>query len=233
MNLFYSNQIEGDILHLSQTEANHLRVLRIQPGATITVLDGQGHLYTTKVLESNKKGAVCSILNTKYFPKEEKPYLHVAIAPTKSNDRTEFFLEKAVELGVDEITFFISEHSERKKINEERMHKIMLSACKQSQCYHFPQLQFNVKLEAVLNNTEYDFKGIAHCMADENKTELINTAGKRNLVLIGPEGDFSSKEVEIAKSNGFSPIDLGASRLRTETAGIYVCAVFRCTNSNF
>ena len=225
MNLFYSENITDQIIAFENSELQHLKVLRQEPGNTIMVLDGKGSLYESELIEIKKKTATAKVLKKSIVKKNRSYYLHVAIAPTKNNDRIEFFLEKAIELGVDEISFINTERTEKKNLKAERMQKILLSACKQSKCYHFPKLNFGVSYKEVIEHKEQDFKFICHCLDKENKPHQL-TEGSF-LVLVGPEGDFSPNEIDLALENHFLPMDLGDSRLRTETAGIYVCAVFR------
>ena len=152
--------------------------------------------------------------------KQHNYHLHIAIAPTKNMDRYEWFLEKATEIGIDEITPIICEHSERKVITTERCNRILLSAMKQSLKYHLPKLNEAITLKDFLKQDFEGNKYIAHC-EEGNKTELrTEIKEERTLILIGPEGDFSPTEIEMALQNQFKAVSLGTSRLRTETAGL-------------
>jgi 16S rRNA (uracil1498-N3)-methyltransferase len=147
------------------------------------------------------------------------------MAPTKMNDRFEWFLEKCTEIGIDEITPVLCEHSERKKINPERFEKVILSAMKQSLKYTLPRLNSLRRLEDLVASSRSEARLIAHCEegVKKNLPELVK--GKKDiLILIGPEGDFAPREIELALSNGFRGLSLGASRLRTETAGVVACS---------
>ena len=230
MNLFYSNKITPENIAFDTAELQHLKVMRAEVGDTINVMDGKGNLYETQLLTIDKKLAIAKIIN-KENPDNDKPYqLHLAIAPTKSNDRIEFLLEKAIELGVDEISFLKTERTEKKFLKPERMHKVLLAACKQSICLNFPILNFDVPFKNIVE-MESSNKFICHCLDQDKKISLKEQKEGNFLILIGPEGDFSPKEIEIATKAGFQSLDLGKSRLRTETAGIYVCAALRNNNS--
>ena len=160
------------------------------------------------------------IINSENKPKQHKYYLHIAIAPTKNINRFEWFLEKATEIGIDEITPIICTNSERKIIKEIRCNKILISAMKQSLKYHLPKLNKTITLNNLLEKSIDEKKYIAHCKNGQKKNlKEINTTDKI-LILIGPEGDFSSEEIETALQNKFKAVSLGLSRLRSETAGI-------------
>lgn len=227
MQLFYSQNIQENQIQFDGQELQHLRVLRYSIGQTMHVIDGNGNLYTANLDSISKKLAVANIIDVQKFKEEKKNKLHIAIAPTKNMDRIEFFLEKVVELGIQEISFIRTTQSERKHLKAERMQKIMVSACKQSKCYHFPTLHFDVTLQEVVEQTDAQHKWIAHCIESKEKEKLNKVPEGKTIVLIGPEGDFTSEEVSLAMAHDFKPLDLGESRLRTETAGIYVAAAFR------
>ena len=158
------------------------------------------------------------------FHKKAKSNLHIAIAPTKSNDRIEWFLEKATEIGITHITLILCNHSERRNIKSERFEKILIGALKQSNQFHLPKLNSLTYFSDFVSSYSADNKFIAHCR-EGNKSNLssYNSLSKDVLILIGPEGDFSREEVELAMENDFLPIALGSQRLRTETAGIVAC----------
>lgn len=234
MQLFYYPQITPDIqtLHLNKEDARHLtRVLRKKTGDSVHVTDGKGNLYnaTVGLVTSNK----CEL--NLAFAKAEKPQsykLHIAIAPTKMNERMEWFLEKATEMGVHKITPLLCDHSERKAINHDRFSKIITSAVQQSLQLHMPQLDELKAFADFINEVTTAQKLIAHC-EESPKTTLQEIASKNSetLVLIGPEGDFSTNEIALALQSGFTPVSLGTNRLRTETAGIYTSAIFNAINS--
>jgi 16S rRNA (uracil1498-N3)-methyltransferase len=178
-------------------------------------------LISAKIIDASFKRCGFEVIQSEKTEKTAPP-LHIAIAPTKNIDRFEFFLEKCTEIGISEITPIICFHSERKTIKAERLNKIIVSACKQSKNFHFPVFNPLSSLTEIINSG-YKRKFIAHCDFSE-KIELKTFKIKEpTLILIGPEGDFSKKEIELAIKNGFESISLGNSRLRTETAGIVAC----------
>jgi 16S rRNA (uracil1498-N3)-methyltransferase len=224
MQLFYNPELTTDTKQFSfdKIESRHVvRVLRKKVGDKIFITNGLGQLFTSEILLADDKKCLVKIVSLETQKNDRNYYLHIAIAPTKLNDRFEWFLEKATEIGIDEITPIICEHSERKEIKIERMGKIMLSAAKQSLKFHFPKLN-----EPITFNTfmQTNFSGqlfIAHC--EETSKKSLKSELKPSLkttVLIGPEGDFSSKEIQQSLDNNFIPVSLGKSRLRTETAGL-------------
>ncbi len=232
MQLFYIPEISGNIVTLDQTESKHaIRVLRLSKGDHLQIVDGKGGFYEAEILEDNAKSCKISILNSTHRFGKNEFKLHIAIAPTKNIDRFEWFLEKATEIGIDEITPILSEHSERKVIKPERLEKILISAMKQSVKAYLPVLNNLIPFKELISTTEYDSKFIAHCNEGEKhhlKDEIIK--GEDTLILIGPEGDFSEEEVAMAKTHGYKEISLGNSRLRTETAGIVACHIVNLAN---
>lgn len=213
-------------LVLPEEESLHAaKVLRLQSGDEITLLDGKGGVYTAEITLPHAKRCGYTILNEQYLSTGRPYRLHVAIAPTKNMERMEWFVEKAVEIGVDEITPIVCRYSERKQVKSERLEKILLSACKQSVQAVFPLLHPQTSFDELVKSAKEEYKTIAHCYP-EAKEDFRNLSAKSNdiLILIGPEGDFSVDEVELAKAHGFAAVSLGDSRLRTETAGIMACA---------
>lgn len=222
---FFCDRI--DDLELPKTEAHHaVKVLRLSTGQGIHIIDGKGRQVLAEITDISKQALHYTIIEDTVLP--EPPLdLHIAIAPTKSNERIEFFLEKAVEIGISRITPIFTSNSERKTIKPERWEKIIVSAAKQSGNLHFPKLESATKLNHFfesLNDSEIDCF-IAHCETSDTKSELKNALGnsKKVCILIGPEGDFTPEEITLALENGFKPVSLGPSRLRTETAGIIAC----------
>jgi 16S rRNA (uracil1498-N3)-methyltransferase len=232
MQLFYVPNILGAEVILDETESKHaIRVLRLNVGSQIEIIDGKGGFYIAEISDANPKKCKLSILNsTKEFGKKDFN-LHIAIAPTKNIDRFEWFLEKATEIGIDEITPLITEHSERKTIKPERLEKILVSAIKQSLKAYLPQLNTLNTFKELVSKATCENKYIAHCYEGEKphlKTEQLKSS--ETLILIGPEGDFSLEEVEFAKEHGFKEVSLGTARLRTETAGIVACHIVNLLN---
>ncbi len=224
MQLFYSPDIslENETFSFDKEESKHIvRVLRKKTGDILHVSDGKGTLFTTQiVLESDKK-CVTKIVSHQVEPLKNH-HLHIAVAPTKMNERYEWFLEKATEMGIDQITPIICDHSERKIIKMERFEKIIQSAMKQSLQNYLPKLNEPIALKDFLNQNHQGELYIAHCEDDKEKTLLKNAIKpqKKYLLLVGPEGDFSTKEINLALEKGFIPVSLGHTRLRTETAAV-------------
>jgi 16S rRNA (uracil1498-N3)-methyltransferase len=231
--MFYTEIIENDICVLNSEESKHcIGVLRHHIGDIVDVFNRSGEIYTAKIINDSQKKCVLSILDAK--PAYKRPeFLHIAIVPTKNIDRLEWFVEKAVEIGIEEITPLLSEHSERKSVNMERMEKIVVSAMKQSMNLHFPKINQPVEFKDFIRLKSEETKCIAYC--EEKTISFAETiaSGKPTLTMIGPEGDFSKQEVEMAISKGFIPVSLGRNRLRTETAGVVSCSVFQCVTGRF
>lgn len=205
---------------LPPEESKHAcKVLRMNLGDNLEIVNGKGELFEGSIVVANAKK--CIVKKEKYSSQEKDSYhIHIAIAPTKMNDRFETFLEKATELGVHEITPLLCSNSERKKIKQERYIKVLVSAMKQSKRLHLPILNELTKYTDFIEN----HKGlIAHC-EDGSKQDLASTLEPLNCpIVIGPEGDFTVKEIELALKKGFKPVTLGNTRLRTETAGLFAC----------
>lgn len=231
MQLFYSETIEDEHIIFENQELQHLRVLRLSIGSEFQSMDGKGNLFHVELVELNKKLAKAKILKQEYHKKTSHYRLHIGIAPTKNIDRIEFFVEKAIELGIDEISFLKTARSERKNLKEDRIKKIALAACKQSLSLHLPKLNFEVSLNQLINEDQAPNKLIAHCLEDQQKVQLNKEVSDHCTVLIGPEGDFKEEEIQLALTKGYKPLNLGKSRLRTETAGIFVCAAMRSLNT--
>ena len=230
MQLFYQPEIGKGVLHLDQEESRHcVKVLRKKEGDKITVVDGYGSFYQVAIVAADPRKCTFTVLSVH---KEEKQSfsIHIGIAPTKNADRIEWFLEKAVELGVDEVTFLQCEHSERVKINEERLLKKAVSAMKQSVRASLPRLNPVVSFDKFAQMAAAQ-KFIAYVDRD-NPVHLKDAAKPMTdyLVMIGPEGDFSKREIEIAEANRWGAVSLGRSRLRTETAGLAACHILNLIN---
>ena len=226
MYLFYAPNITVEPV-LPEEESNHcVQVLRRTAGDEILVTDGVGQLYHCIITNPHRKHCEVRIASVETSEALHEGYIHIGIAPTKNIDRTEWAIEKCVEMGADEITLLLCEHSERKTVNIERLQKIVVSAAKQSLKTRFPILKPLTKMTDL--QVEGD-KFIAHCIegykATDEKHALKDkiVRGHQTTVLIGPEGDFSPAEVEWALTNGYQPVSLGAARLRTETAAIVAC----------
>lgn len=226
MHLFYAPGLTDEPTYILSVEESHhaVRVLRLGAGDEIILVNGRGGWYETRIANANPKA--CEVDIIRLTPDVGKPAyrLHIAIAPTKQIDRYEWFLEKTTEIGISEITPIICEHSERKDVKTERQMRIVIAAMKQSLSAFHPLINEPVLLRKFLTGRIDGAKGIAHCQAGEKKWLDEMVAGQKPItVLIGPEGDFSDAEISMASTNGYQPITLGTSRLRTETAGIVAC----------
>ncbi len=226
MQLFYNPDITETTTQFSfpKEESKHIvKVLRKNVGDTLHITNGNGWLFTAEITIPNINKCVAAVVSKK--PQAKRDYnVHLVVAPTKMNDRYEWFLEKATEIGIDSITPIICAHSERKIIKPERFEKILQSAMKQSLNCYLPKLNEAVSFK---NFIKQDFDGdlfIAHCEESDRKSLKQELKKNQNItILIGPEGDFSVKEIEMALANNFIPVTLGGSRLRTETAAIVAC----------
>lgn len=230
MQLFYTQNISGQNAILSEDEAKHVRVLRKNINDLLYLIDGSGFLYEARItaLSDSKKtpGVSLEILSRTIQPKSRNYHFHLYIAPTKQNERIEWMLEKAIESGLDEITFIHTEHSEKSRINAGRLEKIAISAMKQSGEYYLPKINDLVLFEKTIRSSATDLKLLAHCnthYAKHSLKELVTNENKKNTIsiFIGPEGDFTEKEIQMAYAHGFRGLSLGTTRLRTETAGLY------------
>ena len=226
MYLFYAPNIAVEPV-LPEEESGHcVQVLRRTVGDEILVTDGVGQLYHCVVTNPHRKHCEVRIESVETPEPLHEGHIHIGIAPTKNIDRTEWSIEKCVEMGVDEITLLLCDHSERKTVHIDRLQKILVSAAKQSLKTRFPVLHPLTKMTDLQSEGD---RFIAHCIegykASENKGALKDqiVRGHSTTVLIGPEGDFSPEEVNWALANGYQPVSLGAARLRTETAAIVAC----------
>jgi 16S rRNA (uracil1498-N3)-methyltransferase len=225
MQLFYIPDIAGDSVTLDETESKHaVKVLRMSEGVCVGIVDGKGGFYEAEISDAHSKRCRLAVLKVHKQERRKDYRLHIAIAPTKNIARFEWFLEKATEIGIDEITPLLTENSERKTVKYDRLEKILVSAMKQSQKAFLPKLNELASFNHFIQNNAAEGKFIAHCNEGQ-KPHLKNvmSRGKDTLILIGPEGDFSVDEVVAAKECGFGEISLGNERLRTETAGIFAC----------
>ena len=233
MELFYSQDIEGGICRLDHDESGHcIKVLRHRAGDEISVIDGRGTLYKCRITSDSHKG-VEAIVADSVAEWGSHPYrLHLAVCPTKNNDRFEWFAEKACEMGFDELSPVIGDHSERRVLKTARVEKILVSAAKQSLKAAVPVVNEPVSVKEFIaaNAAKSGLRLIAYCFDDERvprrsiKEVLSGYDGTDVTVMIGPEGDFSREEAELALQAGFIPVHLGASRLRTETAALAATA---------
>ena len=225
MQLFFNETIsENDSeITFSKEESKHItKVLRKSEGDFVNITNGNGYFFKAQITLAGINKCKAEIIETSYQEKETH-HIHLAVAPTKMNDRYEWFLEKATEIGIQEITPIICDHSERKMVKLERLKKIIQSATKQSLRYHMPVVNEAITFSKFINSHKNEILLIAHCEETDRKSLkeiLANSNSKKITVLIGPEGDFSTKEIEAAIAKKYQPVTLGNTRLRTETAAI-------------
>jgi 16S rRNA (uracil1498-N3)-methyltransferase len=248
LNLFYQPAIAQGTMHLDLDESRHaVKVLRMQQGGTIHLTDGLGFLYTAIIHDANPKKCSFTISEMKEISKRNFS-VAIAIAPTKNIDRTEWFVEKAIEIGIEEIYFMVCKCSERKTVNMERIHKIAISAMKQSGQARQPHIHTVAPFGEVIGQARLPLlhemapfgEMVGHtasqkfiCQVDAaNPVHLKSLAKARSnyLVLIGPEGDFTQEEIQQATANGFQKVSLGPNRLRTETAALTACQILNFVN---
>jgi 16S rRNA (uracil1498-N3)-methyltransferase len=236
VHLFYTPDINLDtrLYTLSEDESKHcVRVLRMAEGDYIRLIDGKGTFYDAEIIEPNPKRCTVSIQHVQADEGKRDYFIHIAVAPTKNTDRLEWFLEKSTEIGIDEITPMECDHSERAVVKTERLNRVVTAAMKQSMKAFHPLLNELKQFSEVLQLAR-SFKGqkfIAHCRpGDKASLKSSYKKGADALVLIGPEGDFSTDEVKLATEQGFVPVSLGSSRLRTETAAVVACHTINLLN---
>jgi 16S rRNA (uracil1498-N3)-methyltransferase len=227
MQLFYTPDINATApaYYLSEEESKHcIKVLRLQAGDEVQLIDGKGNLYTAAITDAHPKRTQLRIASIQKEFNKRNHYLHIAVAPTKNIERLEWFLEKATEIGIDEISLIICQRSERREVKLERLNKVITAAIKQSIKAYHPVLNDTITLNKLLNTTFAGQKFIAHCEPGDKMSlkDTLKPEG-RYMILIGPEGDFAPKEISDALNNGFNAITLGESRLRTETAALEAC----------
>jgi len=226
MQLFYNPNITEHTTQFSfdKEESKHIvKVLRKTVGDILHITNGYGWLFEAEIAISDIRNCLVTIIS-KEKQEKHKYNLHLAVSPTKMNDRYEWFLEKATEIGIDTITPIICDQSERKVIKPERFKKILQSAMKQSLSCYFPKLNEAVSFKDFITQKFSGQLFMAHCEETDKKSLKTQISKGENItILIGPEGDFSVKEIEIAIENDFIPVTLGDTRLRTETAAIVAC----------
>lgn len=225
MHLFYAPSIKNNVHELTEEESRHcIRVLRLQKGDQLHLTDGRGTLYRARLIDDHIRHCRVEVEDHQKEYGKRPFYLHIAVAPTKNIKRFEWFLEKATEIGVDEITPVHCFHSERKQLKTDRMKRILVAAMKQSLKTYLPKLNEMTPFDELIGHSGHPQQFIA-CL-EEGKAQPLKDLyipGKDALVVIGPEGDFSGRETEYAKEKGFHPVTLGTSRLRTETAAMVSC----------
>lgn len=237
MYLFYNPELqpseEPQRGFLSEEESQHcVRVLRYTAGDQLLLTNGKGYTFNARVVNPHPRHCEFEVISSALQQKSHDFFMHLAVAPTKNIERMEWLVEKATEIGVDRITPLLCRFSERRQIRTDRLEKIILSAAKQSLTPYLPVLDPLTDVEQLIAQATEQTRFIAHCYETDKRQLKDNIVrGASCLVLIGPEGDFSQQEVELALCNGFLPVSLGNSRLRTETAGIVACHTAVLVNS--
>ena len=223
MQLFYNPAISSEDKEVifPKDESKHIvKVLRKQEGDNLNITNGKGFLFSAEIIEANHNKCKAKITAVEQ-ERDKKYHIHLAVAPTKMNDRFETFLEKATEIGLDKITPIICDHSERKVVKINRFERVLQSAMKQSLHYSIPEISEAISFQEFIQQEQNEQKFIAHCEENDKKSlQKELEPGKNYTILIGPEGDFSSEEIKSAIKAGFIPVTLGNTRLRTETAAI-------------
>jgi 16S rRNA (uracil1498-N3)-methyltransferase len=233
MQLFFTTQIEEGLAYLPEEEARHcFQVLRYREGQQLSFTDGQGHFYEGKIVEASKKNCVIGIKKKTAVPKSWNFNLHIAIAPTKNIARIEWFIEKATEIGIDQISLILTEHSERRKVRADRLEKRILAAMKQSLKAHKPSLSPElIPFREFIDTTKASQQLIAYLGQGVKGSIRENYSPPESVcIMVGPEGGFSAAEAEAARQKGFRAVHLGKSRLRTETAGLVACHTIHLLN---
>ncbi len=232
MNVFYLPTAQLGTISFPEEESKHIvKVLRMKEGDRFCVTDGNGSLYDAELADAHPKRATAELSNQRQGYDVRDFKLSIAVAPTKLNERTEWFLEKATEIGIDEVKLFASYHSERRAANVERFRKIVVSAMKQSVKSKMPVIEDIVQFDKLVKQ-DFDGQKFIAWIDDDVTEQLCDLykKGENALVLIGPEGDFSKEEVALAKEHGFVPVSLGKARLRTETAAVVACHTIQLIN---
>ncbi|PWJ38609.1 16S rRNA (uracil(1498)-N(3))-methyltransferase [Sediminitomix flava] len=234
MRIFYEPSLspEQTTIHLNQDDSKHaIKVLRLKNGDEVLLTDGKGYFYESVISDSNPKKCLLEIVKVEKQEKNQSYSVHIAIAPTKNMDRIEYFVEKAAEFGIDQITFFTSKNSERKVLKVDRIERILVSAIKQSKKAYLPIISELQPFEACLKNIQESERFIAY-VPENPEHHFFKELPKstESIIFVGPEGGFTPEEIELAKSYNVKPVSLGNSRLRTETAGIASCQIIHLKN---
>ena len=233
MHVFFVHDLTGNMLSLTEEESRHCaKVLRLRRGDQVAVTDGKGLWALASIEEPHPKSSLLKIIrkNEQYG---RRPFsLHMAVAPTKSIDRFEWFLEKATECGIDEITPVYCDNSERRIIKPQRLEKILVAAMKQSLRAYLPKLNPAIDLREFLQQPAPANAFMAHCADGEKQTLAGNyQTGEDVTMLVGPEGDFTPEEIDLATGAGYQAISMGSHRLRTETAAVALCVQINTLNN--
>jgi len=234
MFLFYAPDITENVYTLPETESRHcIKALRLKCGDQILLTDGKGNLFDACIIDDNISHCSLEIIKRQYVGNNFPYHLHMAVAPTKNSDRYEWFAEKAVEIGISEITALICKNSEKTHLKSKRLERVFIAALKQSLRCVLPTFNPETSFTHLVKTAKETQKFVAYCGEEENLLPLLQHICQRNtdtLVLIGPEGDFTPQEISLAKECGFIPVSLGKSRLRTETAALVACNTVHFVN---
>ena len=226
MQIFYAPDINDETYVLDENESKHcIRVLRMTRGTIVKLIDGKGSIYEGFINDPDPKKCRINITGVIRNFEKRNYRLHIGISPLKNHERFEWFIEKSVEIGIDEVTPVICRNTEKSGIKTERVNNLIISAMKQSIKADKPVLNTPCSFTDFVKNDKKGIRMIAHCRANTEKSKIdqVYSKGEDAIVLIGPEGDFSEEEINLAICNEFRPVHLGSSRLRTETAGVAAC----------
>ncbi|MFC2124313.1 RsmE family RNA methyltransferase [Bacteroidota bacterium] len=232
MHTFYIPEDILNLASLSEDESKHaVRVLRLKAGDRFQIVNGSGDIMRCSIMDANPKKCSFRVESKKHIDRKSY-YIHLAIAPTKNLDRMEWMVEKCTEIGIDEISFFYSNNSERKILKLDRLVKKSIGALKQSRNYYLPKLNNIESFKTLVDNVPDDYEKYIGIIFENEQSNLIHKAepGHKYYILVGPEGDFLKEEVDHAKKRSFIPVSLGNTTLRTETAGIYACTTLNILN---
>ena len=235
MQLFFSTNIKNNVIILDKVETHHcMNVLRHSIGDDVSIVDGRGNFYKGSIFDLKNKVCFIKINETVFNFDKKTHYIHIAISPLKNHDRIEWFVEKAVEIGIDEISFIHCSRTVRKKIRINRLQRISETAIKQTIKATLPKINPLIHFNDFIENSNFNSQFICHLESKVRndiyyyKKDVIKD--KKSCILIGPEGDFDSQEIDLAIDRKFKPLSLGPSRLRTETAGIVACHLLNLIN---
>lgn len=223
--IFFAENFDHSTFTLNEETSKHIiQVLRMKNGEQLQLTNGKGKIISVEIVSENKKYTEVKVISTSNIsPRTSR--ISIAISLIKNNSRFEWFLEKAAEIGVSEIIPLICERTEKQHFRYDRMKNILISAMLQSQQAWLPLLHQPIKYEEVIKSASQQNKYIAHCIKEEKKQLQSTASNQSSIILIGPEGDFTKQEIELAVTNNFTPVTLGDTRLRTETAGIVACVL--------
>ncbi len=231
MKRFYSKNIQSNYIYLEDNEAQHCtKVLRCKQGDKIEILNGEGKRFEAEIQAINKHEVQAQIIRILQTETVNKNKLSVAICPTKNPARFEWFLEKVTEIGVHQIFPILTTRTEKQSIKQDRMQNIVLSAAKQSSQLFFPILHELQPLKNVIESDNFEQHFIAHCKDEKQHLKNAYSPNQSAIILIGPEGDFTSEEINIALNKNYIPVSLGNSILRVETAGVVACSIIQMVN---